>query len=287
MPEFRLYEELAALTAELDARRARGQVVGLVPTMGNLHAGHLALVADALRHCDFVLATIFINPLQFGPGEDLARYPRTFQADLAALEQAGCHAVFAPDAHTMYPDGMEPHTRITVPRVSALHCGQSRPGHFDGVCTVVCKLFNMTRPAQAFFGLKDYQQFHIIGRMVRDLHLPVTLHGLPTVRDSSGLALSSRNAYLSATEHRQAAALYATLQRTATAIKQGAADFRRLEAQAATELAQAGLLPDYVHICNSDTLEQASPGDWNLVILAAASAGSTRLIDNILVPRAT
>lgn len=283
MTEFRLYEELAELRARLVTLRARGAVIGLVPTMGNLHEGHLALVAAARAQCDFVLATIFVNPLQFGPSEDLARYPRTFAADLAALEQQQCDAVFAPDVATIYPHGMERHTRVSVPGVSLMHCGSSRPGHFDGVCTVVCKLFNMTQPAHAYFGLKDYQQFHIIGRMVADLQLPVQVHGIATVREKSGLALSSRNGYLSAVERGQAENLYATLQRTASLIQQGTPDYDRLELDARMLLTEAGLKPDYVHICSSSTLLKATSADKDLVILAAAWVGTTRLIDNILV----
>lgn len=283
MTEFRRYEELAELRTDLAERRARGQVIGLVPTMGNLHQGHLALVAAAREHCDYVLATLFVNPLQFGPTEDLARYPRSFAADLAALEQARCDALFAPSVATMYPQGMESHTRVSVPGVSLLHCGSTRPGHFDGVCTVVCKLFNMAQPAHAYFGLKDYQQFHIIKTMVADLQIPVQLHGIPTVREQSGLALSSRNNYLGAVERGQAANVYATLQQAASLIQQGARDYDRLEAEARALLTDAGLKPDYVHICSSTTLLKASSADTPLVILAAAWAGTTRLIDNILV----
>lgn len=283
MNDLPVLDSLPALHAALATVRTAGRRVGLVPTMGNLHAGHLSLIAAARAHCDYVLATIFVNPLQFGANEDLGRYPRTFAADCAALAAAGCDAVFAPDVATMYPDGMEPHTRISVPGVSALHCGASRPGHFDGVCTVVCKLFNMTSADHAFFGLKDFQQFHIIRRMVSDLHLPVTLHGLPTVRETDGLALSSRNGYLDATRRRQAPALYATLQYCAERLADGATDVPALEREAVHRLSAAGLQPDYVHICQRDTLLPATPSDTALVILAAAAAGTTRLIDNLVV----
>jgi pantoate--beta-alanine ligase len=283
MTELALFTELQPLKAALAAARQQGKQIGLVPSMGNLHAGHLALVQAAREHCGFVLATIFVNPLQFGPTEDLARYPRTFQADCAALQSSGCDALFAPTAALMYPHGLEAHTRITVPGVSELHCGKSRPGHFDGVCTVVCKLFNMIGPDHAFFGHKDYQQFHILGRMVADLQLPVRMHGLATVRESSGLALSSRNGYLSTEERGQAAALYAMLQEAARQIEDGNLDYSALQARASTALASAGLRPDYFHICARATLQPAGPQDRELVILAAAWVGSTRLIDNILV----
>lgn len=283
MPELTLFTDPAALGAAVAAARKQGKRIGLVPTMGNLHAGHVSLVTAAREHCEYVVATLFVNPLQFGPTEDLAKYPRTFQADKDALQAAGCDALFAPDAATMYPHGLEAHTKISVPQVSALHCGKSRPGHFDGVCTVVSKLFNMAAPDHAFFGLKDFQQFHILSRMVDDLRLPLRMHGLETVREASGLALSSRNGYLSASERAQAPALYATLKDCARALEQGNRAYATLETAAAAALTNAGLRPDYIHICSRATLLPAAPQDRELVILAAAWCGTTRLIDNILV----
>lgn len=279
----RVFDTLTALRQRLRAARMAGQRIGLVPTMGNLHEGHLALVREARNHCDYVLATIFVNPLQFGPNEDFARYPRTFEADVRALESSSCDAVYVPDVEEMYPEGMELHTMVSVPRLSTLHCGATRPGHFDGVCTVVNKLFNMIQPHAAIFGLKDYQQFRIISKMVHDLQLPIQLIGVPTMREPSGLALSSRNAYLDTTQRQQAASLYSTLLLTATRLRQGATEFETLAQAARAALETAGLRPDYVHICNRHTLEQAAAGDKDLVILAAAWAGNTRLIDNIQV----
>jgi pantoate--beta-alanine ligase len=279
----RVFEALPALRQRLRAARAAGQRIVLVPTMGNLHEGHLALVREAQRHGEFVLATIFVNPLQFGPGEDYARYPRTFDADLAALQSAHCDAVYVPAVDEMYPAGMQSHTVVSVPRMSTLHCGASRPGHFDGVCTVVAKLFNMIQPQTAVFGLKDFQQFCIISRMVQDLQMPIQLVGVPTVREASGLALSSRNGYLDAAQCASAAAIHATLLRVAMRLHQGHDAPRELEADAAAELDAAGLRPDYVHICNRQTLELATSGETGLVVLAAAWAGTTRLIDNIQV----
>lgn len=279
MPE--LFTDPAALAAAVAAARKQGKRIGLVPTMGNLHAGHYSLVTEARKHCDYVIATIFVNPLQFGPTEDLAKYPRTFQADRAGLQAAGCAALFAPDARTMYPNGLEVHTTISVPHVSTLHCGKTRPGHFDGVCTVVCKLFMMTQPHHAFFGLKDFQQFHIITCMVDDLRIPLQLHGLPTVREASGLALSSRNGYLSMDERARAAALYATLCDCAAKIASGRRDYAALETAADAALVAAGLRTDYVHICSRATLLPGVAADRELVILAAAWAGATRLIDNV------
>ena len=283
MTDLQLHETLPPLRKELDERKRNGQTIALVPTMGNLHAGHLALIAAARAEYDVVVATIFVNPMQFGPTEDLARYPRTFASDTAALRAAGCDYLYAPAASEIYPAGSAVHTRISVPEVSLLHCGNSRPGHFDGVCTVVCKLFNMIQPDAAFFGLKDYQQFHLISIMVRDLYLPVRLHGVPTVRESSGLALSSRNGYLSAEQHQQAAALCAVLATTAAKIQHGARGFRQLEKEASDILAAGNLQPDYFHICQRDTLQLAEQNDSELIILAAVYAGSTRLIDNIFV----
>lgn len=286
MTELQLHETLPSLRAALSEPRRTGLTIGLVPTMGNLHEGHLTLISAARAECDVVVATIFVNPMQFGPREDLARYPRTFAADMAALQDNGCDYLYAPSATEIYPHGADVHTRISVPDISSLHCGASRPGHFDGVCTVVCKLFNMITPDVAFFGLKDYQQFHLITTMVSDLYLPVRLRGMPTIREDSGLAMSSRNGYLSAQQRSDAAALYATLSSLALSIRQGESAFRALEHEAAAALIAANLQPDYVHICNRVTLQLAQPTDTDLIILAAAYAGFTRLIDNIFVDTA-
>jgi pantoate--beta-alanine ligase len=286
MTDLQLHETLPSLREELAEHRREGRTIALVPTMGNLHAGHLALITAARVGYDVVVATIFVNPLQFGPKEDLARYPRTFATDTAALQKAGCHYLYAPTPAEIYPEGPTAHTRISVPILSTLHCGQSRPGHFDGVCTVVCKLFNMIQPDAAFFGLKDYQQFQLISIMVRDLHLPVRLHGVPTVRESSGLAMSSRNGYLSPEQRDQASILYATLLILSQTIESCRIDFREAEEKAAAIFVAAGLQPDYVHICNRSTLQLATQNDTDLVILAAAYAGTTRLIDNIFVQAA-
>lgn len=283
MPELQVFETLPPLRHELDGMRRHGRRIALVPTMGNLHAGHLALVRKARELAGFVVATIFVNPLQFGPSEDFARYPRTLAADLDALREGGCDAVFVPAVTEVYPEGLQAHTTVSVPGLSALHCGASRPGHFDGVSTVVCKLFRMIRPDLAVFGLKDYQQFRIVSQMVRDLLLDVELVGVETVREASGLALSSRNAYLDAAQRGQALALQQGLRAAADAIRSGRRDFAALEAAAMRSLASAGLQPEYVHICDRTTLHPAAADDAAPVILAAARIGSTRLIDNILV----
>jgi pantoate--beta-alanine ligase len=283
MSELRVFEDLPSLKQRLHAARMAGQRIGFVPTMGNLHAGHHALVHSARESCDYVLASIFVNPLQFGPNEDYSRYPRTLDEDIEALGKLGCDGLFIPAVQEMYPDGMGRHTLISVPVLSSLHCGASRPGHFDGVCTVVAKFFNMLRPDLAVFGLKDYQQFRIIGKMVEDLQIQVQLQGVATIREASGLALSSRNVFLNPDERSRAQAIYAALQDLATNLRQGKRNFAELQQEALDKLRFTGLTPDYVNICNRDTLHLAVPGDSDFVILAAAYSGKTRLIDNIIV----
>ena len=277
------FKQRDALQNALDEIRDAGQKIGLVPTMGNLHAGHLALVDAAKKQCDFVIATIFVNPLQFGPNEDLDNYPRTLDADIEKLESHGCHAVFIPGIAEMYPSGLENQTLVTVPGLSEHHCGQSRPRHFSGVCTVVCKLFNLIRPDLALFGEKDYQQLLIIRKMSSDLCLPVSIIGVPTVRLENGLAMSSRNNYLDDNQLRVASTIYSTLKSTAAEIHQGNRDYPALEQAATILLGDVGLRTDYFHISQADTLASATVADTRLVLLAAVWAGPTRLIDNLQV----
>lgn len=279
------FTDVASLRAEIHRQRAAGKRIGLVPTMGNLHAGHLQLAQTALARTDFVLVTIFVNPLQFGPTEDLDAYPRTLQQDQEALQQAGCHALFAPSVEEIYGGDLQQQTTVHVPGVSEGYCGASRPGHFDGVATIVCKLFNLIAPDQAFFGLKDYQQFLVIRKMVADLGLPIAVVGVDIVRADSGLALSSRNNYLSPAQQQTAANLYQCLLDTASAINAGNSDFKELEAAARSRLSALGLQPDYFSVAEATSLRPAGPGDTHLVILAAAYVGTTRLIDNLLVDR--
>jgi pantoate--beta-alanine ligase len=259
--------------------------VGLVPTMGNLHAGHVRLTAASVDRCDLTVATIFVNPLQFGPKEDLESYPRTLADDRAKLEEAGVDLLFAPSETELYPDGRAAQTAVSVPGISMQLCGASRPGHFDGVTTVVLKLFNIVRPDIAFFGRKDYQQLTIIRNMTRHLNVPVEIVGVDTVRADDGLALSSRNRYLDDAQRNLAPQLFATLQATATALQTGENDLPRLERVALQRLEAAGFEPDYIAIRDALTLAEPDRQARSLVILGAARLGQTRLIDNLLVER--
>ncbi|MBJ7266652.1 pantoate--beta-alanine ligase [Idiomarina abyssalis] len=268
--------------AELRKWRQQQSEVALVPTMGNLHDGHLHLVKTALERCDNVVVSIFVNPMQFGANEDLDSYPRTLEADCQALDALGVSAVFTPQVSDVYPRGLDKQTRIEVPGISDILCGASRPGHFTGVATIVCKLFNMVQPQLAVFGEKDYQQLQVIRLMTQDLSLPVEVLGEPTQRETSGLAMSSRNGYLSPEQKQQAAALYRTLQKTKVELGVST-NFSELEKAAEEDLSQAGFVPDYFSIRNAKDLQEATAEDTEWVILAAAFMGKTRLIDNLRV----
>ncbi|MCO7578506.1 MULTISPECIES: pantoate--beta-alanine ligase [Pseudomonas] len=269
------------LRAAVARARSEGKRIGFVPTMGNLHSGHAALVAKAAQRVDFVVASIFVNPLQFGAGEDLDKYPRTLAADQEKLLEAGCHLLFAPSVEEMYPDGMAGQTRVSVPQLSEGLCGASRPGHFEGVATVVSKLFNMVQPDLAVFGQKDYQQLAVIRALVHDLNMPIQIIGEPTVRATDGLALSSRNGYLSAEQLAIAPVLYRSLSQIAQAIRDGERDYPRLLAEQQQQLEAAGLRRDYLEIRHAKNLRPATAEDRDLVILVAAYLGATRLIDNL------
>nr|WP_207148195.1 pantoate--beta-alanine ligase [Halorhodospira halochloris] len=263
--------------------RARGERIGLVPTMGNLHQGHLKLVEELSNHVDRLVVSVFVNPLQFGPSEDYESYPRTLADDLRALAGYPVDAVFAPSAEQMYPRGA-PATTIDLPALTNTLCGADRPGHFAGVALVVAKLFNIVEPDAAAFGNKDYQQLQVIRRLVQDLDYPVEILGVATVREADGLALSSRNNYLDAEQRRVAAELYATLQEMVAELRAGRRDYQQLEAAGATRLRQAGFSRvDYLAIRRSDDLAAPSPADTELVCLGAAQVGAARLIDNIAV----
>ncbi len=279
-----IYRTIADLRQALKRVKDDGLSIGLVPTMGNLHKGHLSLAHLAQEQCDFTLATIFVNPTQFGPNEDFQNYPRSFEEDIAALKLINCDAVFVPNVEEIYPQGPELETRITVPALSKLLCGASRPGHFDGVCTIVTKLFNICPADKAYFGEKDYQQLTIIRKLVQDLNIPLEVIGVPTSRDTSGLALSSRNSYLSPEQLKQAAVLYKTLQLTVDSIKlDKSSKYSELENTALEYIASAGLKPDYFSIRDAQSLLPAKADDKDLVILTAAYLGATRLIDNISI----
>lgn len=272
-----------ALRQELKKASQQGLSIGLVPTMGNLHQGHLKLVEASVSECEFTVATIFVNPMQFGASEDLATYPRTLEQDQQLLESAGCDLLFTPDVNEVYGPDLASGTVVRVPQLSEAYCGESRPGHFDGVATIVTKLFNLVAPARAYFGLKDFQQFRIIQQLAKDLDFDLKLRGIPTKREASGLAMSSRNNYLNAEQRQTAAGLYATLSQTAEKILAGNREFRQLESDASQALSQSGIKPDYLAICNAETLALATPSDSKLVLLAAGFIGSIRLIDNLTV----
>ncbi len=250
--------------------------------MGNLHAGHQSLIKLARARTDRVVASVFVNPTQFGPNEDFERYPRTLLQDQAALADEECDLLFAPDVSTMYPFGAEYSVSLRVPQITDVLEGAHRPGHFDGVATVVCKLFNLVQPDLAVFGQKDFQQLKVIERMVRDLSLPVKVMAAPTLRADDGLALSSRNQYLSATDRAKAPLIYDTLLKMRDLLAKGHA-WRVLEQVAAAQLIRAGFEPDYVVIRRAEDLAEPADGEQTgLIALIAARLGSTRLIDNLL-----
>lgn len=264
--------------------REQGERLCLVPTMGNLHAGHLRLVDRARALGSRIVASIFVNPMQFGPKEDFAAYPRTFEADCARLREHGVHAVFAPDVPEIYPRPLDAMTRIEVPGVSEDLCGRSRPGHFTGVATVVAKLFNIVQPQAAVFGEKDFQQLLVIRRMAADLALPVEIEGVATLREADGLAMSSRNAYLESERRGQAPALYRTLCHVHSELTAGRRDYAALEDEARRTLAAGGFEPDYIAVRRAEDLRAPAAEDADLVVLGAARLGRARLIDNIRWP---
>jgi len=279
--------DIAALRSLIAGWRRANLRIALVPTMGNLHRGHLVLVDEALARADRVVTSIFVNPLQFGPAEDFGSYPRTLAQDSQLLCEAGNHALFAPRERDMYPRGRNGSTVVEVPGLSDQLCGASRPGHFRGVATVVAKLFSLVQPDLALFGEKDFQQLLVIRRMTADLDLPVEIIGVPTVREADGLALSSRNGYLTPAERAIAPRLYSALRQAATDLQRGAspADVERDAQQA---LAVAGFTPDYVSVRRREDLAPApamvsdgTPVSRELVVLAAARLGAARLIDNL------
>ncbi|KTF15767.1 pantoate--beta-alanine ligase [Pseudoalteromonas sp. H105] len=275
--------EIKSLRSQIKAWRQVGLSVALVPTMGNLHQGHFSLVEKAKTMADKVVVSIFVNPMQFGANEDLDSYPRTLNADKQGLAELGTDIVFTPSVETIYPNGLGAQSYVDVPDISMGYCGGSRPGHFKGVATVVTKLFNLVQPDFACFGEKDFQQLQVIKTMVRDLSIPVEVVGVATTREVSGLAMSSRNGYLSDQQKAVAANLFKTLTECATQLRAGQNDFLALCKQAKQTLNEAGLIADYFEIAQRDTLKSATVEDDRLVILAAAYLGNVRLIDNLQV----
>jgi len=278
-----IIKSLTEIRSSLDAIRKKECTIGFVPTMGNLHEGHLSLVKAAQEKCDYVVVSIFINPLQFGPNEDFDCYPRTFDEDCKKLAALNVNCVFAPTIDGIYPNGKDSSTFVEVPAISTILCGVSRPDFFNGVCTVITKLFNMVQPNVAFFGKKDFQQFTIIKQMTADLNLPIEIIGVDTVRNNNGLALSSRNQYSSADERQIATTLFQLLDNTKKSLERGDKHFDTLNHDAIKHLTEAGFVPDYFEIRQTQTLAIASEHDTELTIFAAAKLGKARLIDNIQV----
>jgi pantoate--beta-alanine ligase len=276
---------IAAVREHVQAWRREGLRIAFVPTMGNLHPGHVSLIDAARRHGDRFVASIFVNPMQFGPNEDFAHYPRTPTEDERMLAGAGCSVMFIPDVAEIYPHGSERVTRIEVPGLSRILDGEFRPGHFEGVSTIVAKLFHIVEPDVAIFGEKDFQQLTIIRRMVADLCMPIAIIGAPTVRDHDGLAMSSRNQYLTAAERALAPQIYIALEAAAARLRAGDVDFASIERGGFHELETTGFRPDYFCIRKAEDLSAATAQARELVILTAARIGKARLIDNVQVTR--
>jgi pantoate--beta-alanine ligase len=276
---------IAAVRERVRGWRREGLKVAFVPTMGNLHAGHVSLIEAARRHGERFVASIFVNPMQFGPNEDFAHYPRTPREDERMLAEAGCSLMFTPEVGEIYPHGAERATRVEVPGLSRILCGEFRPGHFEGVSTVVAKLFHIVEPQVAVFGAKDFQQLTVIRRMVDDLCMPVQIVAAPTVRDADGLAMSSRNQYLTPSERALAPQIHATLQAAANRLRAGDAEFASIERAGFVALESAGLRPQYFAVRQAADLSSPAADSRELVVLAAARLSKARLIDNVQVTR--
>lgn len=278
-----VFHQVDSLRQALREARAAGKRVGFVPTMGNLHDAHLALVETAKAYADVVVCSIFVNRLQFGLNEDWDKYPRTLERDSEKLRSVGCDYLLCPDEQEIYPNGMDAQTRVIVPTMADVLCGASRPGHFEGVTTVVSKLFNIVQPDTAVFGIKDFQQIAIIRRMVEDLCIPVEIIAGEIVRESDGLAMSSRNSFITEQERSKANQLYTSISWVCKELQAGTRDFQRLESEAKLQIESAGFKPDYVSICNSKTLAPVADDDIQITVLAAMYTQGARLIDNVSV----
>jgi|TARA_B110000967_G_scaffold185811_1_gene206407 pantoate--beta-alanine ligase len=279
----KIFHTVAGLREDLNKHRLQGLRVGFVPTMGNLHDGHLALIKQAAESNDIVVCSIFVNALQFGLNEDWDKYPRTYQTDCEKLRNAGCNYLFHPDDIEMYPNGLDTQSRVICPTMTDVLCGASRPGHFEGVTTVVSKLFNIVQPDEAIFGIKDYQQLAVIRRMAEDLCMPIQITSAPIHRESDGLAMSSRNSYITAKERPLVTVLKESLEWIAAEVKAGNRSFCALENTAKARIIETGFKVDYVTLCNSKTLDLAADDDLEITVLGAIFTKSARLIDNLSI----
>jgi len=279
----RIFHTVSGLRDALNVHRREGLRIGFVPTMGNLHQGHLALIEQARSTCDIVVCSIFVNALQFGLNEDWDKYPRTYQDDCDKLTAVGCDYLFHPDDIEMYPNGLDTQSRVICPTMTDVLCGASRPGHFEGVTTVVSKLFNIVQPDEAVFGIKDYQQLAVIRRMAEDLCMPVEITAADIFREADGLAMSSRNSYITPQERPKVVVLKESLEWIAQQIVDGARNFRELEELAAERIASAGFKIDYITVSNSKTLNPAAEDDLEITVLGAMFTEAARLIDNLSI----
>jgi len=276
-----VFHTISVLRNSLSGHRIQGHTIGFVPTMGNLHDGHLALIKQAKQSNDVVVCSIFVNALQFGLNEDWDKYPRTYDSDCEKLHSIGCDYLFFPDDKEMYPNGLDTQSRVICPTMTDVLCGASRPGHFEGVTTVVSKLFNIVQPDEAIFGIKDYQQLAVIRRMAEDLCMPVKITSAPIHRETDGLAMSSRNSYITLEERPKVMVLKQVLEHIALQIEAGEQDFSTLESEAKAVIKNQGFKADYVTISNSKTLQPAAIDDTAITVLGAMFTQSARLIDNI------
>ncbi|MDG1311275.1 MAG: pantoate--beta-alanine ligase [Porticoccaceae bacterium] len=279
----KVFHTVSGLRDDLNNDRQQGLRVGFVPTMGNLHEGHLALIKQARESNDVVVCSIFVNALQFGLNEDWDKYPRTYQSDCDKLRESGCDYLFHPDDIEMYPNGLDTQSRVICPTMTDVLCGASRPGHFEGVTTVVSKLFNIVQPDEAIFGIKDYQQLAVIRRMAEDLCMPVQISSAPIHREPDGLAMSSRNVYITEDERPHVTVLKDCLEWIAEQVKSGNKDFSGLELQAKQRIMDAGFGIDYISVSNSKTLDLAADDDLDITILGAMFTEAARLIDNLSI----
>ena len=279
------YHTIQGMRRELLLNRRKGLKVGLVATMGNLHAGHIELINLARQTNHIVVCSIFVNELQFGLNEDWDRYPRTFSVDCEKLRASGCDYLFCPDDREMYPNGLATQSKVICPVMTNTLCGASRPGHFEGVTTVVSKLFNIIQPDESVFGLKDYQQLAVIRRMVEDLCLPVNIIAAPIYREPDGLAMSSRNVFITEQERSRVTILKSCLDAIAAEILSGKTQYPQLEQEAIKKIETVGFRVDYIAVCNSKSLEPAAEDDSELVVLGAIFTEAARIIDNVVVMR--